>query len=133
MILDRLMQALRRAGVARPSTVRELRAQNQKLAEERGMLRWEAGTRERGPLTGNVSRTAREDVRALRDRLRELERSVLHIREGIAVIEVKLDIVEGAIAVLDDRSRHSIADVPDAVPLVPEASPDAPPVPSEMA
>ena len=117
MILDGLMQALRRAGIARPSTVRELRAQNQKLAEERRMLRWEAGTRERGPMTGNVGRTAREDVRALRDRLRELERSVLHIREGIAVIEVKLDIVEGAIAVLDDRSKHAIADVPDAVPL----------------
>ena len=46
-----------------------------------------------------------EDVKMLRDRLADTERELMVARDHLMAIEVKLDILEGAANVLDQRTR----------------------------
>ncbi len=50
-----------------------------------------------------------EWARLVAERLPEIERTAIHVREQLMAVEVKLDMIEGAITVLDTRTRAALA------------------------
>lgn len=89
----------------------ELTSVRQQLAATQQELAAASGDGRAQPQTAVSagSLASAEAIEAVRSRLSTIENSTLQAREEMMLIEVKLDIVEGAITVLDDRTRPVVA------------------------
>jgi chromosome segregation ATPase len=74
-----------------------------------GELRRQTQLAEKIKLSAEKNKTKQGEMEKLRAQLQHAERELAGAREHLMVIEVKLDILEGAANVLDARTRTAVA------------------------
>jgi len=72
----------------------------------------DAEAKRQSKLTATTEKTLTQRVESLQKRLIEAERELALTREQLMVMDVKLDVLEGAANVLDLRTRTALANQP---------------------
>ena len=101
-----------RAGLVSARDIRDLQRRVDKA--ERAVVKADDWAQRRAKqavseASGKEDQKWRERARLAAERLPEIERTAVHVREQLMAVEVKLDIIEGAITVLDARTRAALA------------------------
>lgn len=118
-----LERSLETLGLARFGTLEMFRHRLKKA--EQAVAKAEQAARDR--VLDNEKRHQKnvQVIRAMQSRLVEIERDTADVRESLMVMEVKLDVIEGALTVLDRRTRGTGSPPTGSAPAPTPAEPAA--------